>query len=348
MKVPEPVRLPSGSWFVRMRLGGTSIPVTASTAKEAKRQAALIKAEYQAGKRAQKKPAEQKTLRRLMTDYVDRFGEALSPSTIPGYLSIIENRFPAYMDQAVGSIDFQKMVNAEIRRCSPKTLKNAWGLVTAALRSEKIPVPEVKLPEVQSPERPFLTPDEIRVFLQAIAGNGMEIPALMALLSLRRSELVAVTWDRVDLDAGVIRVEGAVVRDKDGAFVFKETNKQRKSRRQVPIMIPQLLAALRAVPEEERTGRVVKCHPNSVYKAVNSVCRRAGLPEVGVHGLRHSFASLGHAEGVPEHEMQLIGGWEDAGTMHRIYEHISDAQILRAQNAMAAFYKNANENANEK
>jgi len=43
----------------------------------------------------------------------------------------------------------------------------------------------------------------------------------------------------------------------------------------------------------------------------------------------------------------LIGGWEDAATMHRIYEHISAADRLKSENKIAEFFKNANENANE-
>lgn len=340
MKIPEPQKTPGG-YKIRLRLNGVYIPVVASSAKECRRQAALIKAEYLAGRRVVKSPND-RTLRSLLTGYLEKSAPALSPSTIPGYRSMIEHRFSKYMDMPLGDIDYQRMVNTEIGAVSPKTLKNAWGLVTAAMRAEKIPVPDVKLPDVQSAERPYLTPNEIQVFLKEIAGHSMEIPALMALLGLRRSELAAVTWDKVDLKAGLIRVEGAVVKNADGQFVYKETNKKKKSRRTVPIMIPQLLDALKAVPESERTGRVVKCHPNSVYKAVNAVCARAGLPLVGVHGLRHSFASLGHAEGVPEHEMQLIGGWEDAGTMRKIYTHISDDQILRAQNAMAGFYQKVN------
>ena len=44
MKVPAPRKLPSGSWFIQLRLGGESIPVTAATAKDCNREAAAIKA----------------------------------------------------------------------------------------------------------------------------------------------------------------------------------------------------------------------------------------------------------------------------------------------------------------
>lgn len=92
---------------------------------------------------------------------------------------------------------------------------------------------------------------------------------------------------------------------------------------------------------------MVRCSPNTIWSQINRVCKGAGLPLVGVHGLRHSFASLAHHIGLPEKEAMLIGGWEDAQTMHKIYTHIADADRVKAENMMAAFYKNANENANK-
>lgn len=344
MKVPEPRRMTSGNWYINLRLGGQSINVTAPTATECRRQAELIKAEHRTGKRAASVSIPDRRLRDVLQEYVDVYGPALSPSTVPGYQSMINHRFQGWMDKPLKSIDWQRMINDEKKRCAPKTIKNAWGLVTAALGAAKIPVPEVKLPDVQTAPRPWLSRDEIFAFLDAIHGSGMEIPALMALLGLRRSEIVGVTWDRVDLKKALIRVDGAVVRNKDGTWVSKGDNKNEGSKRTVPIMIPELLDSLKAVPEEDRHGPVVRCHPNSIYKAINSACRKAGLPEVGVHGLRHSFASLGHSQGVPEKEMQIMGGWKDPGTMHRIYEHIEKAEIVRHENAMKDFYASRKKN----
>lgn len=48
MKVPEPKKLPSGNYFIQLRLNGVSVPVTRPTAKECKREAELIKSEHRA------------------------------------------------------------------------------------------------------------------------------------------------------------------------------------------------------------------------------------------------------------------------------------------------------------
>ena len=69
MKLPEPRRLPSGSWFIQLRLGGESIPVTEPSRTACVNSARLIKAEYLAGREVAKKkapPAPEMTLRELL------------------------------------------------------------------------------------------------------------------------------------------------------------------------------------------------------------------------------------------------------------------------------------------
>lgn len=354
MKVPTPRQLPSGNWFIYLRLGGEKIPVTERTRSACVNAAQLIKAEYLADREVQKRklpPAPDMTLRELLSAYIEKYRPVWSPVTVRGYCTIRDNRFAAVMDTKLREIgDWQRVINAEAKACGPKSVKNAWSLVHAALADAKQPTPDVTLPKIAAEPRPFLTAEEIRRFVAAARGSKYEIPLLLGLHGLRRSEIAAVTWDRVDLKKGVIRVEGAVVPDEHSRYVYKHTNKNDASRRAVPIMIPELLEALKAVSESDRIGPVVKCHIGTIYKAANAICEREGLPLVGAHGLRHSFASLGHYVGVPEAEMQLLGGWKDAGTMRKIYQHIEDESLLRAQNAMAKFFAppedDANENAN--
>lgn len=352
MKIPTPRQLPSGSWFLQMRLGGESVPVTEPTRAGCIKTAQIIKAEYLAGRPIHRKklpPAPEMTLRELLDAYIKKYKAVLSPATVRGYAVIRDHRFQAVADKKLREIgDWQEIINEEAALCAAKTLKNAWGLVSAAMKDQKLPVPDVTLPQVIPKARPWLSAEEIRVLVAAARGSSYEIPILLGLHGLRRSEIAALTWDCVDLKAGVIRVEAAVVPDERGKYVRKQTNKTPTSRRPVPIMIPELRAALEAVSESDRKGPVVHCHINSIYKAVNSLCEKNGIPQIGAHGLRHSFASLGHHVGVPEHEMQILGGWKDLGTMKKIYEHIEAADLMKAQNAMAAFYAAVDPYANKK
>ena len=343
MNVPKPRKLDSGSWFIQLRLGGESIPVTAASEKECVRAAQLIKAEYQAGKR--KVSHDSITLSEAIEQYVEAKRGVLSPATIRGYECIKKNRFQAYMKKPLKKIDWQAVVSAEAQLCSAKTLKNSWGLIASAVKSAGYPVPDVTLPQVILRDEPYLEPTQIPTFVKAIHGQPCEIPALLALCSLRRSEICALTWEDIDLEKKRIHVAGAVVADEHQKFVVKETNKNQSSRRYVPIMIPELQTALEAV--EDKTGSIYSGNPNTIYNQINRICRTNALPEIGVHGLRRSFASLAYHLHIPERIAMRIGGWSDAVTMHRIYIKLSESDVSEYAGDITKFYKNANEIANE-
>ena len=211
----------------------------------------------------------------------------------------------------------------------------------SVLGENGINAPKVTLPPLNTNMRQWLEPEQIQPIIAAAVGTPSAFPVMLALHSLRRSELLAVTWDDIDLAAGTIRVSGAVVQNEDHHFVTKATNKTETSTRTVPIMIPELRAALEAVPPEDRTGRLIPYAPHYIAELVNKACARAGVPEVGTHGLRHSFASLAYHLGMSELETMELGGWSDAGTMRKIYTHLSQRDKAKAQNKMAEFFKNA-------
>ena len=346
MKVPEPRKLSSGNWFIQLRLGGVSYPVTASTAKECKRQAALIKAEHGAGKRIKPQHIDNMTLRQAIDHYIARRSNVLSPSTIDGYRRIQKNRFQSVMDKKVKDIsDWQKICNAESRLCAPKTLKNAYGLVTSVLNENGIATQKVKLPQTITNARDWLEPDQIITLVNHVRGKNEELSVLFALHGLRRSEIGGLTWENINLKNNLITIRGAVVANEKHQFVYKETSKNETSNRTVPIMIPELADALKNV--KNKSGAVMTCNPNTICSRINKACKEADLPEVGTHGLRHSFASLAYHLKLSAMETKELGGWADNQTMEKIYTHLAKKDRLKAKNKMTNFFNNANANANE-
>lgn len=347
MKVPEPRKLPSGNYNIRMRLGGQEVSVTRPSATECRTDAQLIKSEHRAGKRILRAAARNLTIEAILDNYIQSRKPVLSASTIRGYNTIKNNHFQSYLKKKPSGIkNWQKVINDEVHNgASPKTIKNSWSLLAAALDYADIPVPDVKLPAIMPSTRPWLDADQVKTFIAALKGTDCEIPALLALHSLRRSEIAGLTWDKINLKKKTIRVEGSAVFNEDNKLQYKKTNKSKNSRRTIPIMIPELETALSSIPEDKRKGNIVTCNPNTIWAQINRICEANDLPEVGVHGLRHSFASLAHHVGLPEQEAMLIGGWEDAQTMHKIYEHISAADRLKSENKLAQFFQTADKTA---
>jgi len=348
LKVPEPRRLKSGTWFIQLRLGGESISVTASTKTACRNKAEGIKGEYKAGKRAEKVSFPDVTLRQGIDHYIKARKNDLSPATIRAYRTIQRTRFQTYMDKPMKSIkNWQKVYDSQVGDLSGKTLKNSWSLVRSVYRFETgQPMKEISMIPVVSGERQFLDADQIAAFLQAVKGHKCEIPALLALSSMRCSELLAVKWENVDLEHKMILVSGAMVPDEHNKLIYKETNKTAASRRYVPIFISQLQTALESVTIREGFVSPLRTQ-QTIIRNINGVCKEAGLPQIGIHGLRHSFASLCVHLGLPEETAMRIGGWSDFTTMRKIYTHVSGKDLISHTEKLQNFYKNANKNANQ-
>lgn len=337
MKIPKIEKLPSGHYFCRLRINGVSIPITAETADECETLAILKKAELKAGKTRVQKTPKNTTLQEAFDKYLAAHKATLSPSTYRSYSIYSKNRFPGYRDKKLPQINWQEMIDKELNLVSEKTVKNAWALVTPALKHVGYPVPKVRLSQVPVTEIPFLQPDEIPKFCKEVKGRKYEIPCLLALHGLRLSELRGLTWKDIDLARNTLTIRGAVVKGLDGD-VAKKTNKNDTSTRTVPIMIDQLHDALAAVPVKE--GPVVRIKGCALLSDVKRACNRAGITEVTTHGLRHSFASLCFYLKIPHKQIQQWGGWKNDLVLNRIYIRI--AAIMESENkaTFSNFFKN--------
>ncbi len=314
VKVPPPSVLPSGTYFGRVTVKGERVSISAATEEEYYAKASAAKL----GLIETKKAAPKLTLETAINRFIKDNDKVLSPSTIKGYKSMAETRFLAYQQRDISAINYQRMINDEAAKVSPKTLSNAFRLVTAALAHCGADVPKVNLPKIPKASRPWLDYEQIQTFLKAVEGKDCELAALLALNGLRRSELLHLKSEDVDLDNKLVYVKGASVYNSAGEFVEKKTNKNATSTRVVHIVIPRLESLLQG-----RSGVLVTSKPNTTYVAVNRVCEAAGLPKVGVHGLRHSFASLAYHLKWSEATTMREGGWSNSKTVHDIYTHLA-------------------------
>ena len=336
MKIPTPRKLPSGNWFIQLRLDGVSIPITAETKASCISIAETTKADFRAGKRTALKVPRETTRQEACNQFIDANKATLSPSTVRSYTIYAKSRFPGKKRKKLTNIDWQEMIDKELTLASEKTVKNAWGLVKPALRHVGFPVPTVRLSPVPVNEIPFLQPEEIAPFCEAIKGRSYEIAALLELHGLRLSEVRGLDWSNVDLKKNVITVKGAQVRGLDGD-VMKSTNKNQTSTRPVPIMIPQLLDALKAVPD--KTGPVVNIKGGTLLDDIKRACERAGVTVVSNHGLRHSFASLCYFLEIPQRQIQEWGGWGDTSVLNRIYIRLAASMESENQKTFSRFFQ---------
>ena len=101
-------------------------------------------------------------------------------------------------------------------------------------------------------------------------------------------------------------------------------------------MIPPLVDALKRT---KRIGeRVITTHEMGIFKHINRICKKNHLPEVGWHGLRHSFCSLYFHLEIDREICRSVGGWANDATMEKIYHHIYKSDIVAQTRKVADFY----------
>lgn len=328
IRLPNITQLPSGAWHTRVLLDNRRVSITKGSYEECVAEYLALKNKITEAKESQ--AGKNITLESAVENYIASRDGFCSPSTIRGYKKFERNFFPDLMKRNIYTITAQQWQN-EIRKLhtegkSSKYIKNGWMLFAASLKAAGVKPPEVLLYPPEEREHAFLEPEEIDKFVQAIKGHRFEIPFLMCLSSLRRSELLAMDWENIDLNRRVMQVRGAVVVGPDG-LVEKKQNKTQKSRRSIPI-IPPLMEALEA--KSPKTGKIVDAKTvETIFKDLQKICVDTGITVVNLHGLRHSFASLAYHLQIPEMIAAEIGGWNDLSTMHNIYTHLAQKDIAK-------------------
>lgn len=332
-------KLPSGSWRVQVYSGKGPdgkkqyLSFTRSTKKEAEYDAL----QYQLHYKEISRDATAMTLDEAMTRYIKSKDGILSPSTIRGYEMIHRSHLQGLMTLRLSRITpqmVQEAMNQEskpyikkgkTRQSSPKTLKNIYGLLRAVM-AEYHPALRLKttLPALEPKEQAVLEPEQIAVLLEAIKGNAIEIPILLALwLGMRASEICALTWDCVDLDNATVTIRKALVKDIDNQWVEKGTKTVGSTRTvNLPEYTVELLRQSReALENKAASGRIIPFNGMDLYNRFKTILRRAGLPPIRLHDLRHTNASVMAALNVPDLYAQKRGGWSSGHVMKSVYQH---------------------------
>lgn len=327
IKIPEPEKHGT-QWRIRLRKEGITIVEETPEKCRVKARAA------RAGFIQEQKNAPKLTVKTCIDRYLKDNQNVLSPATMRGYLSYQKTHFTNIEKEDVTAVAWQRFVNELSAERSAKSVMNVWRLATAAMRYSDITPPKVNLPKVAVADEPFLDFQQIQIFLKAVYGQPVELAALLGLHSLRRSEILALTPENIDRKNNIIHVRGSRVVGTDNRLVAKSTNKTKASTRDVPIMIPRLLELI----PETGTEYLITGHQNRIMEKINTVCRHSGLPEVGVHGLRRSFASLAYHLKWDERTTMLIGGWSNIQTIHKYYIKLSSTDISKQTDSMKEFF----------
>lgn len=331
MKIPKAVKLPSGSWNVKLMIDGMRLSITEPTKKAAEAKAAAVKM----GMTSVRHPKDL-TVGDAIDRYIDSKDAVLSPSTILGYRKLRANTLQALMGLPVSSLTqeaVQLAINDMARTKSPKYVKNAHGLLTAALQVCRPDfVLQTTLPQQGKPDITIPTTEEVQRIAQFVKGKKFELPFLLAAgLGLRTSEIRGLTWACVSEES--IHIKYAMVDGPDGP-ALKLTKTYSSDR--VLSVPPYIMQLINAQPRTDEY--VVHYNRNQLYKCLERACNSLGLPHHRFHDLRHYQASVMLALNVPNKYAQERMGHATDIMLKTVYQHTMRQKSEKLAADMNAFF----------
>ena len=189
------------------------------------------------------------------------------------------------------------------------------------------PAEGCKLPPKKAREMQVLARDELQRFLiQAQAEGYYELFLLDLATGLRRGELLALQWDDLDFETGVLTISKQVslVRGKIVMSVPKTKNSIRKL-----VLPPAVVQVLREYRKSVHSRWMfpspvledMPLNPGSVYDRLQLILEHANCKQVRFHDLRHTFATLALQNGMDVKTLSAMLGHVSAATTLDIYTH---------------------------
>lgn len=227
-----------------------------------------------------------------------------------------------------------------------------WNLIP------RNPADAVKAPTPEPKEMRPLSAQEARRLLEAARGDRLEaLYSLAVHTGMRRGELLALRWSDVSLgepetEPGVVRVRRTLTRTEDGKGVALGDPKTKKSGRTVRLT-PGARDALkrhrtRQAEEKLKAGSVYQdghlvfatergtpINPSNLRnRSFAPLLKKAGLPPVTFHDLRHTTASLLFSKNVHAKFVQELLGHASVAITLDTYSHMLPGMGGEAADAM--------------
>ena len=326
--MPKAKKLPSGSWRCRVEVGTETINgktrriIESVTVKDPSEDGRL-ECERLARKleKASKKVPREITVKDALDIYIQKRKEiSRSASTVSGYQSLAKCAYKQLLAVPIRSVT-DDLVNEwmkEYRKThSPKTCRNAYGLLSSAIRTVN-PAAELsaELPDPEPLAYYDPTDQDVRDLLAAADLTMKKAILLAAYGSLRSGETCALTYG--DIQGNRIIVSKDMVWDTDSRCYILWPCKNAQSRRSI-IFPPEIIdALLREAGRQDE--RVVPYNPRSLSARFARLRHKCGLDQMRYHDLRAYAASFRHAIGIPSAFISSDGGWrQDSPVMKRVY-----------------------------
>jgi integrase len=338
-------RRESGRWRARYRApDGRERSKTFDRKTDAQRFLAAIETEKSRGEWIDPRLG-----RTRFDDFAGRWMEAvaptLKPTTVASYESLLRSRVrPAFGDWAMASVrpsDVQAWVGKMIEEgLSSSRIRQAHVVLSlifqAAVRDGIVArnvAQGVRLPKLAREEAPYFDPATVDRIVEAMPVPCDLLVRILGTLGPRWGEAAALRRSSVDLLRRRLRI-GESATEVGGRLEYGQTKSY--AVRQLPLtpaLLAQLETHLTGVGAEPEAPLFVSPdggplrHSNFYHRLWRPALRNLGLPEVGLHVLRHSAAARMIGAGGSPKAVQVVLGHRSAAFTLTVYGHLFDADL---------------------
>lgn len=208
---------------------------------------------------------------------------------------------------------------------------------------ETNPATGTELPRRRRQTRIVWSADEVRRVLAWTARDVRwhAVYHLALCTGMRPGEVRAVMWEDVDLSRRVVTVRRTVVRT-DGAMVVQDGTKTGDTR--LLALSDDAVEALGAWREVSRSPYVASKTRRTVISDVTwrqwheAMCAAAGVRVIGLHGIRHTVATLLLEAGVDVKVVSVMLGHASTAFTMDVYQHVDTAMQRRATDALSSLW----------
>lgn len=206
-------------------------------------------------------------------------------------------------------------------------IRELFRFLEASGAIHRSPALGLETPKKEKRSRSYLQPDEYRAMLSLAGSNPRDFCILQVFLQtgLRLTELRELKLSEIDLQAGILQVRaGKGMQERELSLEGKATRSIKSYLRIRPQSVADHLFL-------NQYGEPIS--QRGIQKLVTKYARAAGIrKQVGVHALRHTFATIKAKQGVSPFKLRRWLGHARLDTT-QIYVHMAEADDRKEMEA---------------
>ena len=315
-------------------------------------------------------PSRSQTLTQYLSGWLETVRPTIKPRTHESYALNARRILPH-----LGRVRLDALTPAQVQDCynqllasglSPRSVQQAHALLHKALadamRLDLVPrnvAGAVNVPRPRRREMQTLTAEQLQLLFEVTRDDRFgALWVLLGTAGLRLGEALGLKWSDIEFSRRTLLVRRAVQRQKGGVGLVFVEPKTARSRR--TIQLSTLAAdALKRHQERQTFERktaaeawhdhdLVFCtHAGNpleiarIHDNFKPSLARTGLPNIRVHDLRHTAATLMLEQGVHPKVVQEMLGHSSIALTLDTYSHVAPTMHRDAVNRIDALFKNS-------